>query len=151
MTNRMTGPDCVVMGYLIYIHTHTHICSLSPSWRHSQPRSVRVAGMLNPVRGKLSRLFFSRLTKRYYYWSLSSMAQPTASSCYPQHDKSHCCEPLSYGRTLCRQSAAGVCNRDRGSMVELAEILMRPRGSAIVTRVPWFDGRQVKKFGEFCV
>ena len=36
-------------------------------------------------------------------------------------------------------------------MVELAEVLMRPRGSAIVTRVPWFDGRQVKQFGEFCV
>ena len=26
----------------------------------------------------------------------------------------------------------GVCNRDGGSMVELAEILMRPKGSAII-------------------
>ena len=43
------------------------------------------------------------------------------------------------------------CNHDEGSMVELAEILMRPRGSAIVTRVSWFDGRQVRKFRDFCV
>ena len=68
-----------------------------------------------------------------------------------QHDKSHCCRPLSYGRTLCRQRAAGVCNRDEGSMVKLAENLMRPRGSAIVTRVPWFDGRQIQKFRDFRV
>ena len=69
----------------------------------------------------------------------------------PQHDRSRCCKPLSYGKTLCRQRAAGVCNRDEGSMVELAEILMRPRKSAIATRVPWFDGRQVRKFRDFCV
>ena len=43
------------------------------------------------------------------------------------------------------------CNRDEGSMVELAKNLMRPRGSAIVTRVPWFDGRQVRKFRDFGV
>ena len=33
-------------------------------------------------------------------------------------------------------TSAGVCNRDEGSMVEMAESLMRPRESAIVTRVP---------------
>ena len=69
----------------------------------------------------------------------------------PQHDKNRCCKPLSCGRTLCRQRAAGVCNRDEGAMVEYAQNLMRPRGSAIVTRVPWFDGRQVQKFRDFCV
>ena len=45
-------------------------------------------------------------------------------------------------------------------MVELAESLMRSRGSAIVTRVPWlswrkvgcgFDGRQVQTFRGFWV
>ena len=81
----------------------------------------------------------------------SSQGRTYKSINQPQHDKNRCCQPLLYGKTLCRRRAAGVCNRDEGSMVELAEILMRPRGSAIVTRVPWFDGREVQNSRLLCL